>query len=192
MNFECFLYPNYFNRKLYVRTEMICLRREIHMKHKSDMSTPRDIHRTQSKMSTPRDTHEALSDITNVIGMLTIFSYAALYAMPYWWSKWSKGIVQTPTLGEACAEEGWKEYVAIMDPLKDGICFKGYDQRMAYMSTFQWTPFKDGVRFKGYDKKWHICLHSTLLLECSISPWGYLILSGTTIFMNGIKNTLHV
>jgi len=49
----------------------------------SDMSMSRYICRAQSEMSTPRDTREPLSDITNVTGMLIIFSYAALNAMSY-------------------------------------------------------------------------------------------------------------
>ena len=50
------------------------------------MSTPRNTREAQRDMSTPRDTREALSDITNVIGMLTIFSYAALlnFFSIYW------------------------------------------------------------------------------------------------------------
>jgi extradiol dioxygenase family protein len=29
-----------------------------------------------------------------------------------------------------------KKTMYIMDPFKDGVCFKGYDQRMAYVPTF--------------------------------------------------------
>jgi hypothetical protein len=47
----------------------------------SDMSTPRDTRAAQSEMSTPRDTRGVLSDITNVTGMLTVFSYASLYTI---------------------------------------------------------------------------------------------------------------
>jgi hypothetical protein len=57
-----------------------------------DMSTPRDPREAQSDMSTPRDTRGAQGEtstprdtrgITNVTGMLTVFSYAALYTMSY-------------------------------------------------------------------------------------------------------------
>ena len=45
----------------------------------SKMSTPRDTRGAQSQMITPTYTREPLGDITNVIGMLKICTYANLF-----------------------------------------------------------------------------------------------------------------
>ena len=52
-------------------------------------------------MSTPRDTHDALSDTTNIRGMLSICMYAAFFMMPYWYPIY----VQTLTIDDKASRK---------------------------------------------------------------------------------------
>ena len=51
-------------------------------------------------------------------------------------------------------------------------------------------PLPDNACLKGYHQE--LYLHSTLMLECSISPWHYQILGGAKIFITGSENTLNM
>jgi hypothetical protein len=75
-----------------------------------DISAPRDIREPQS-VSSPRNTREALSDITNVIGMLTIFSYATFFEISQYLLEATPAIMEGyPILDEASRKEGGKEH----------------------------------------------------------------------------------
>jgi len=48
-----------------------------------------------------------------------------------------------------------KIIVYIIDPLKDDVCFKGYDQRMAYVPTFHTIARMFGLVMGLSNSKWN-------------------------------------